>query len=109
VTDHVEILDKIDAALGIVPKDKDEATAYPIIRELRDRHVDSLHRLIMQEKEKAEIDMKSFLLIKSLAEQVYSEKATMEITLTIITVREQLRKITNLPTLTSVARSQAFR
>jgi hypothetical protein len=102
---RVEILDKIDAVLRIDPQNSDESIAYPIIRELRDHHQDFLEKLITLESEKSEIGIEDLLFIKSLAEQAYSEKATNEILIIDIIIREQLRKIMNLPPLTAIARS----
>ena len=97
---RAEYLDKIDAALSIAPQSSDESIDYPIIKELRDHYEDALKTIIIQEDEHAEIDMKSFLLLKSIVERIYPEKAGHEIVLIAIKIREQLRKIFGLHPLT---------
>ncbi|HKD28358.1 MAG TPA: hypothetical protein VKC66_20960 [Xanthobacteraceae bacterium] len=104
-----EDLDKIDAALSIGPQSSDQSTAYPIIKELRDHYKDSLESLIIQEKQKSQIDIELFRLLQSLAERAYPEKkqdlsrprpAGTGIGMIAVTARKQLRKIIGLPPLT---------
>jgi hypothetical protein len=97
---RVEILDKIDAALGIAPQNHDESVAYPIIREIRNHHSDFLEKLIILEKKKSDIGIENLVLLEPLIEQTYSGKSIKKIILIVVEVREQLRKIMGLPTLT---------
>lgn len=76
--DRQESMKKIDAALSVAPKSADESVAYPIIKELRDHHEDSLEALLEQEKERAEIDINIFLLLRDIADVIYPEMPKQE-------------------------------
>ncbi len=84
----------------LTPQSNDEAIAFSILKQLRDHHADSLKTLIIQEKEKSEINRESFLLLRNLGEKAYPEKTRNEIMMILIEVRVQLRKIVGLPRLT---------